>query len=139
VYFGKGNDKIVAYDKSQQLRLTDQTRCRIEQQMTGKKVPTKHLLDLPAALCVGSFRALADVSMADIRLVDLGSIERKSDVHRHGELQSLLSIIGLQETKKILNKHGRFQRDYQKLLIEKPMAKPSELAFASLAKFFDLP
>ena len=136
---GRGNEKILVYDKAREQHLPNPLT-RLELQISGRKLPTKSFDELP-------FFFSSENTWSPFEHIELNSItDRKSlaltptESARLSEFRSLLSREGYLSARRVFNKQGNFDRDYKPLIeIRRVKNQPSQNFKRLIHNFFNQP
>lgn len=131
---GKGNEKIVIYDKSEEMQ-TDTPLTRMELRVAQCKIPCKLLKDItPEILQQNFFKNIVGLNVYDGDMLILPEQQEKLTKFR-----SALSKDGFHLTTAILDKNGNFKRDYAKIIKVKTWEKQPDQLFREHIRSFTSP
>ncbi|MEE6249368.1 MAG: hypothetical protein VX583_03150 [Bdellovibrionota bacterium] len=108
---GKGNEYIVIYDKTK-VDDIEKPRTRMELRLSGKKLPTKSIFDLPHAL--RDLQAFDFLSCHNLSFNSL--VTRKELLERQQEFKIVLGREGYYAARKAFNLNRNFKRDFASLI-----------------------
>ena len=132
---GCGPERIVVYDKALKSKLAE-PRTRIETQLSGAKLPTRKLDDLPALLASHKGRLFfGNVSLSEVVVADATGLQ-EGQISRFADLRSMLNREGLLSAKRAFNANGNFERDYAGFLQITPASEQPAQAFRRLIRDF---
>jgi hypothetical protein len=115
IIVGKGKEQIVIYDKAKKERL-EKPLSRIELRLSGSKLPTKSISDIPSKIREMSF--FDKVAGFD---VEVGKGPFLPDQEKKlTQFEGVLNRDGLFAAKRSLNKTRNFNRDFKSLINLKP-------------------
>jgi hypothetical protein len=132
---GKSNEVICVYDKAKREKLSE-TLTRVEVRLTKSKVKGKTLKDVYDLTM--NENGFSNVVLHDLTfpLEDISLTPTQK--RRKQELVTLIQNGGYWRTKKRLNKHGNFKRDYGRLFCLTPWKnQPKEILMRELESFFE--
>lgn len=132
VYFGRGDEKILAYDKQIQSELPD-PRTRIEIQLRRKKL---HISSF-AEFADGKSLLFAISGRNPFKEIELFNVLPVKIDERISKFMTLVETSGFHAAKQQFNQQGNFQRDIGKHLSKERLTpQPSEVLLTGLKAFF---
>lgn len=131
IYIGKGSEILVIYDKGKKDNLSS-THSRVELRLSGRKLPTHSLYNLPQLLRDKAFFH----NIEGVHIVSASALLSEGQKHKAEEFQSILQRDGLYAARKALGRNRNFDRDVAKAFKISPWPiHPSEIFKRGLQSF----
>lgn len=136
ILIGKGDDKLLVYNKSKKERVS-KPWTRIERQVRTSKLPVKTLEQLLYGYdAIYDFNPLGIVTLNHCEFVTHHNFSQK-ETERFHEVKTLIHHEGYFLTRKKLNKHNNFHRDYSQFFTLTPYkVQPSQIFQQSLLEIY---
>ena len=131
IYFGKGSEVLVIYDKAKKDRL-DSSHSRVELRLSGSKLPTKSLYNLRQHLSENEFFTKIEGHHVEINSSVLAEVQNQ----KLQDFQSILRREGLFAARKAMSRNRNFSRDFTNSVKLVPWSShPSEIFKRGIQSF----